>query len=89
MDIEELGEFNLLKEYVKEVGLQRQSLDSEQRRLVYLIEFLKDPYDIVEFIFKCFIILKCVYRRYVSNYLWLIILSKVRNWKFTIKLNQS
>ena len=50
MYIEKLNEFNLLKEDVAEVGLQSQSLDSEKRRLVHLIKFLKDPYDVCEFI---------------------------------------
>ena len=50
MYIEKLNEFNLLKEDVAEASLQSQSLDSEKRRLVHLIEFLKDPYDACEFI---------------------------------------
>ena len=47
VDIEKLNEFNLLKE---DVGLQYQSADSEKRRVIHLIEFLKDPFDVCEFI---------------------------------------
>ena len=50
VDIEKLNEFNLLKEDVAKVGLQYQSADSEKRRLIHLIEFLKDPFDVCEFI---------------------------------------
>ena len=44
MNIEKLNEFNFLKDDVENVW--QQSLDSEKRRLVHLIEFLKDPYDV-------------------------------------------
>ena len=50
MDIERVNEFNLLKEEVKEFGQQSKSLDSENKRSEDLIETLKDPIDVCEFI---------------------------------------
>ena len=50
MDVEKLNEFNFLKEDVEEVGERSQSLDNKKRRLVHLTEFLKNPYDVCEFI---------------------------------------
>ena len=50
MDIERVNEFNLLTEKVKEFGQQSRSLDSENKRLEDLIETLKDPTDVCEFI---------------------------------------
>ena len=50
MDVEKLNEFNFLKEDVEEVGEQSQSLGNDKRRLVHLTEFLKNPYDVCEFI---------------------------------------
>ena len=47
---EELNEFNLLKEDIEEVWYQCKSFNIWKRRLVHLIDFLKDSYDVCEFI---------------------------------------
>ena len=52
MDIEKLNEFILIKEEFEEVEWQsHQSLDSENRRLLHLIEVLKNPTDVFQLIF--------------------------------------
>ena len=56
-----------------------QVMDIKKLNQLQFIGFLKDLYDVCEFIYNCFIILKYKYRRNVSNYLWLIIMSKGRH----------
>ena len=52
MDIVKLNEFILIKEEFEEVEWQsHQSLDSENRRLLHLIEVLKNPTDVFQLIF--------------------------------------
>ena len=48
-DIEKLNQFNLLKKE-DEFGKQSQNLDSENWRLVHIIDLLKNPDDVHEFI---------------------------------------
>ena len=50
VDIERVSEFDLLKEEVKEFAQQGKSSDSENNRLEDLVETLKDPIDVCEFI---------------------------------------
>ena len=51
MYIKRFNEFSLSKEG-KEFGQQRKSLDSKNRRLEDLIETLKDPSDVYEYIIR-------------------------------------
>ena len=58
MYIKRFNEFSLSKEG-KEFGQQRKSLDSKNRRLEDLIETLKDPSDVYEYIITFIILIKC------------------------------
>ena len=48
MDIVKPNKFNLSKKEVKEYGQQSKHLNSENRRLKYIVEILKDPNDVCE-----------------------------------------
>ena len=58
MYIKKFNELSLSKEG-EEFGQQRKSLDSKNRRLEDLIETLKDPSDVYEYIITIIILIKC------------------------------